>query len=580
MNQLKEGVAKLLKKALEELEEKIIIKEENILKMIEVPPSAEMGDYSFPCFFLAERLKQEPNEIALSIREKISTSSEFDDIQTQGAYVNFFVNRKEFTINQIKEILSKKEKFGKNDLGKINRTMVEFPSPNTNKPLHLGHLRNMSIGESLSRILEFSGEKVIRANLYNDRGIHISQSMLAYQKLGKNKQPEKKKPDHFVGEFYVLFHKKAKHSKVWERESHEMLRKWEEKDKKTIALWKKMNKWALSGFKETYRKFDIEFDKEYFESEIYTSGKKIIEYAIKKGILKKEKDGAVSIDLKKEKLGKKYLIRADGTSLYMIQDIHLAIQKIKDFKLNKSIYVTGSEQEYHFKVLFLLLKKLGLNIERMKHFSYGMVNLPGGKMKSREGEVVDADNIIDKVKELVVNELKKREKLSKQEIESRSLIITRSAIKYMLLRTDIKKNILFNPKESVSFEGDTGPYLLYSYARANSILKKAKEAELEREVGEENKKMLEIEQLELKEIELIKKLSQFPEIVSNSYINSNPSLIANYSHQLAQIFNEFYHSCPVIGSNQEVFRLKLVEAFKQVLKNSLNLLGIKVLERM
>ena len=214
MNQLKEGVAKLLKKALEELEEKIIIKEENILKMIEVPPSAEMGDYSFPCFFLAERLKQEPNEIALSIREKISTSSEFDDIQTQGAYVNFFVNRKEFTINQIKEILSKKEKFGKNDLGKINRTMVEFPSPNTNKPLHLGHLRNMSIGESLSRILEFSGEKVIRANLYNDRGIHISQSMLAYQKLGKNKQPEKKKPDHFVGEFYVLFHKRLNSQSV------------------------------------------------------------------------------------------------------------------------------------------------------------------------------------------------------------------------------------------------------------------------------------------------------------------------------------------------------------------------------
>jgi len=566
---MKKLVVDVLEKAL--AKKGIKLSRDEIEAKIEVPPSIDMGDFAFPCFFLAERLKDSPNQIALEIRDKIGNPSEtdFDDIQTKGPYLNFFIDRKNLARKVVWEAITQKKNYGKSKIGKGKRSMVEFPSPNTNKPLHLGHLRNLAIGESISRILEFTGQKVIRANLNNDRGIHICKSMLAYQKWGKDKTPEDKKikSDHFVGNFYVMFEKKK--TKNLEAEIQEILRKWESGDKKTLLLWKVMNAWALEGFADTYKKFGIEHDVTYFESKIYKKGKEIVLEGIKKGLFSQEKNGEVKIDLKKEGLGEKILLRKDGTSLYIIQDLALAKIKFSDYKLDASLYVVGNEQEYHFKVLFSILEKLGFKSKGMKHLSYGMVNLPHGKMKSREGTVVDADDLIEQVRMLSEKELEKREKLSKQELEKRSLLIALAAIKYMLLKVDIRKNMLFNPKESISFEGDTGPYLLYSYARASSILKKA--------VTNDKFK---IEELAPKELELVQKLSQFQDIVISAFNSMSPSVIANYSYQLAQIFNEFYHECPVIDSGNEAFRLALVEAFKQVLKNSLRLLGIETLEKM
>ncbi|MFH1310808.1 MAG: arginine--tRNA ligase [Nanoarchaeota archaeon] len=568
---MKRAVINVLKKALNS--KGVHYTEEQIEKLIEIPPSLGMGDYAFPCFSLSDKLKDDPARIAIEIREEIGepSATEFADIETEGPYLNFFLNRKSLARQTVWDIITWKKNYGKGKSGKRKRTMVEFPSPNTNKPLHLGHLRNMAIGESISRILEFNGEKVIRANLNSDRGIHICKSMLAYQKWGREKTPDKKKikSDHFVGNFYVKFEKKKK--KKLEEEAQELLRKWEAGDKRTLLLWKLMNNWALEGFAETYKKFGIKHDVTYFESKIYSKGKEIIEYGIKKRIFEKSKSGETKIDLKKEGLGEKILLRKDGTALYIIPDLALAKIKFKDYKLNRSIYVVGNEQEYHFKVLFSILERLGFRKEgkEMKHLSYGMVNLPSGRMKSREGIVVDADDLIKDVKSIAEKELKKREKLRKTELEKRSSIIALAAIKYMLLKQDIKKNILFNPKESVSFDGDTGPYIQYSYARAGSILKKAPE-----------QKKFEVYELEDKELELVKKLSQFPEAVLNAGKNLNPAIIANYSYELAQIFNEFYHTCKVIGSEQEAFRLTLVQSFRQVIKNSLKLLGIDVVEKM
>ena len=563
---MKEIIAKILKKTLADF--KVDLKEKEIEDAIEIPPSSDFGDYSFPCFSLSEKLKQNPAKIALEIKNKIN-SKEFESIQVKGSYLNFFLNKEKIAQDLIKEIISKKEKFGKSK-PKKEKVMVEFPSPNTNKPLHLGHLRNMSIGESVSRILEFNGEKVIRTNLNNDRGVHICKSMAAYEFYGKNKSPNIKS-DHFVGDFYVLFNKKEKQDKKLELEPQTLLQKWEQGDKKTILLWKKMNKWALDGFKETYKKLGIHHDKEYFESNIYKKGKEIILNGLKKGIFEKNSDGAIIADLKKESLGEKVLLRADGTSVYITQDIYLAKLKFDEFKLNKSIYVVGNEQNYHFSVLFSILKKLKFDFaDKLKHLSYGMVNLPEGKMKSREGTVVDADDLIDEVQNLVKKELNSRYKLPKKELESRSLKIALAAIIYFLLKVDTKKDMIFNPKESINFEGDTGPYILYSYARASSIIKKANK-----------KKQFTIEKkLEKNEFELIKKLLQFEEIVSSAYNNMNPSAIANYSYQLSQQFNEFYHSVQVINSDNEQFRLALVDAFRQILKNSLFLLGIDTIEEM
>jgi len=572
---MKELIAKLLKEAIEEVgkDTNFKIEEKEIENNLTFPPNTSMGDYAFPCFFLESRIKISPSDLANYIREKfINLPKGISRVQTAGPYINFFLDRKEMTKNVIKRVLLLGDNYGKIPQKEKINTMVEFPGPNTNKPLHIGHLRNMSLGESVSRISQFNGEKVIRANLNNDKGIHICKSMAAYKFYGKNKNPPKKiKSDHFVGQFYAMFSQREKKNQKLELESHHLLQKWEEGDKETIELWKKMNNWALAGLQETYKRFGISLDKEYYESQIYEKGKKIIFEGLEKGLFKKDKEGNIIIDLSTEGLDEKVLLRSDGTSVYITQDIYLAKLKFDEFKLNKSIYVVGNEQDYHFKVLFNILEKLGFKNEGLKHLSYGMVFLPSGKIKSREStKGVSADEIIDKVQELVKKELKSRYKLSKKELEERSLKISLGAIKYMLLKVDAKKNMIFNPKEAISFEGDTGPYLQYTYARASSILKKAKN----------KKKSFNVKELHEKEINLIKKISSFEEVVKNSYKNLNPSLIANYSYQLAQIFNEFYHTCPVVGSKNEGFRLSLVEATKQTLKNALNLLGIEVLEKM
>lgn len=567
---MKEKVFEIIKGALKSFDYKI--DENEILSNIETPKDFSKGDFAFPCFFLAKVFKMPPHDIALQLREKMGNPPvEFNDMIVEGAYINFFLNRKSMLYDLIRQIKKEKDNFGKSSLGKNEKTMIEFPSPNTNKPLHLGHLRNMAIGESLSRISEFNSEKVVRANLNNDKGVHICKSMLAYEKWGKGKDPKKdEKPDHFIGNFYVMFSKKAKANPELENEAHSMLGKWEKGDKETVKLWNKMNKWAFDGFKETYENFGIKHNKEYFESKIYKKGKSIIMEGVKKGIFQQLKDGSVKIDLKKEKLGEKYLIRSDGTSLYMTQDIYLAYLKQKEFKLTKNYYVVGNEQNYHFDVLFNLLKKLEIPLKGLKHISYGMVNLPEGKMKSREGTVVDADDLIEKVETLAGKEIEKREKVSKKELEKRSHTIALAAIKYMLLKIDIKKDILFNPKESISFDGNTGPYLLYTYARANSITKKSKK----------EPKINPDKNLEEKEMNLLLKLKDFPKAVEKAYSSLDPSVIANYSYEISKLFNEFYHSSEVIGSKEEESRLEIVNSFKQVMKNSLNLLGIEILEKM
>ncbi len=567
---MRQLVFEIIKKALKKMDVKF--DEEKIKSSVEVPKDFSNGDYAFPCFVLAPEMKMPPHEIAIQIREKIgNVPLELSDVTTAGPYLNFFLNRNLLSYELIKKIKKEKENFGKNTDGKSEKTMIEFPSPNTNKPLHLGHLRNMAIGESLSRISEGNGEKVVRANLNNDRGIHICKSILAYQKWGKGKTPTKKiKSDHLVGDFYVMYSKKEKEKPELENEAHALLGKWEKGDKLTIEVWKKMNKWALDGFEKTYKEFGITHDKEYFESNIYKKGKEIILDGVKKGIFEQTPDGAVKFDLKKEGLGEKYLLRSDGTSLYATQDIYLAYLKQKDFNLTKSYYVVGNEQEYYFNVLFKILKNLNIPLKGLKHISYGMVNLPDGKMKSREGTVIDADDLIEKVEELVKKEISKREKISRKELEKRSHILALAAIKYMLLKINITKNMLFNPKESISFEGNTGPYLLYSYARASSIIKKSKKT------GKINSE----EKLEEKEIELMLKIKDFPGIVKKAYTELDPSVVANYSYELSKIFNEFYHSEDVIGSKKEDLRINIVNSFRQTLKNSLYLLGIDVLEKM
>ena len=549
------------------LSKHINLEKEEIEKLIEIPPSSELGDYAFPCFVLAEKEKKNPIQISSELAGKIELPAEISQVKAVGAYLNFFVNKNFLAQKTIKEIIKQKENFGKPKKTKKEKIVIEFLSPNTNKPLHIGHLRNMAIGESVSRILESEGNRVIRTNLYNDRGIQICKSMLAYKKFGNNKKPNKK-PDHFVGDFYVLFNKKVAENQDLEKEAQELLRKWEAKDKETFDLWKKMNSWAIKGIKDTYKKFGIKFDKDYYESKIYEKGKEIIQEGLRKGLFRKREDNAIVVNL--GELGEKVLLRKDSTSIYITQDLYLAKLKYQDYKFDKSIYVVANEQNYHFKVLFKILKMLNYEFsDRLVHLSYGMVNLPEGRMKSREGKVVDADDLIEEMENLAIKELNKRYKLNKNELKRRARKIALSSIKYFLLKTDAVKDITFNPEEAINFEGNSGPYLQYSYARASSILKKAK-------------KKLEIKFVSLKpqEISLIKKLAEFPEIMKKAATQINPVILANYAFDLCQKFNEFYHSCPVIGSEEESCRLSLVLAFKIVVKSVLYMLGIEVLERM
>jgi arginyl-tRNA synthetase len=552
---MKEDIIKIFKKA------GIKVGEDQL----ELPPDPKLGDISCTVAFgTAKKKKKDPAEVAAEIAAKLDVSGMVSQIKVAGPYINFFLDRTKFAENVIGEIFVKGDKYGDKKLSD-ETILVEFPAPNTNKPLHLGHLRNMAIGESVSRIFESQGYKVVRINLNNDRGVHICKSMLAYKKWGNHKKPDKKS-DHFVGDFYVMFSKKE--NPKLKEEIQEMLKDWESGDPETLKLWKKMNRWATDGFNETYKRFGLKHDKVYNESEVYEKGKEIVLKGLKKGVFKKDGDGNVVADLGKP-LGKKILLRGDGTSIYITQDLYNAKLRYDEFKYDKSIYVVANEQDYHFKVLFKVLEKLGFRFAKdCYHLSYGMIFLPEGRMKSREGAVVDADDIMDSLSESAKKEVKSRHKIGKNEAGELSEKIGLGALKYALLKYSAHKNFVFNPDESISFEGETGPYLQYSAVRAKRILEKSKKKPKFSAVEKD------VEHL------LIKKMFAFKNSVQEAANRYTPHIVANYAIELSQLFSEFYSQCQVIGSDLEVSRLAIVKAYSIVISKCLNLLGIDIPEKM
>jgi len=477
--------------------------------------------------------------------------------------------------------------------------MVEYSSPNTNKPLHLGHVRNNLLGYSLSRILAACGNRVIKTNIVNDRGIHICKSMIAWQKWGDGATPEStgKKGDHLIGDFYVLFSKKhkeevdalvaagmsedeAKEKSPLMVETREMLRKWENKDPEVRALWEKMNSWVYDGFDQTYRRMGVDFDKIYYESQTYLEGKSKVLEGLEKGLMYRKDDGSVWADLTADGLDHKLLLRADGTSVYMTQDIGTAKLRFQDYPIDKMIYVVGNEQNYHFQVLSLLLDRLGFKWGKdLVHFSYGMVELPEGKMKSREGTVVDADELMDEMVSTarqVSAELGKLDNCTPQEVDEITEIVGLGALKYFLLKVDPRKNMLFNPKESIDFNGNTGPFIQYTYARIRSVLRRAAEAGMNITAYEG---VIPGE----KEITLIQSLADFPTVVSEAGRNYSPAQIANYVYELVKQYNQFYHDCPILKETDAAvrsLRLALSDATARVIATGMGLLGIRVPERM
>lgn len=478
--------------------------------------------------------------------------------------------------------------------------MVEYSSPNTNKPLHLGHIRNNLLGYSVAEILKASGKKVYKTQIINDRGIHICKSMLAWEKYGNGETPESTglKGDKLVGNYYVKFdqeykketqfliekgqtQEEAKKNAPIILEAQEMLRKWEAGEEKTVALWKKMNGWVYEGFNKTYENLGVDFDTLYYESNTYLLGKEFVTEGLKSGVFFKEEDGSVWCDLTDEGLDKKIVLRADGTAVYMTQDIGTAIQRIKDYPdVGGMVYTVGNEQDYHFKVLFLILKKLGFEwAKNLYHLSYGMVDLPSGKMKSREGTVVDADDLIVEMAttaEEISEELGKLDGYSGEEKQQLYKTIGLGALKYFILKVDPKKRILFDPKESIDFQGNTGPFIQYTYARIQSILRKA---DLDSGVSLKGAEI----QLHEKERELIKQLQLFPEVIQNAAEQHSPALIANYTYDLVKEFNSFYQNVSILGAdneNEKIFRVQLSKTVANTIKNAFSVLGIEVPERM
>ncbi len=540
---------------------KSLTKKYNI--QLEKPPKEIDADLALPCFQLAKEMRKSPQDIAKEIEKSIAGKKHecIKRIEASGPYVNFYADWDKISVVVVKQVLVENEKYGLGKRKKEN-VMVEYSAPNSNKPLHVGHLRNDSIGMAISNILEFNGCKVIHANLVNDRGIHICKAMLAYRKWGKNKMPDKK-PDHFVGDFYVLFEKNK--SEELEREAQDMLLEWEKGNKEIHALWKKMNAWVIDGFKETYRRFGSEFDAWFLESEFYDKAKPIINEGLGKGIF--FRSGKGDIVAKLEPLPDKVVLRADGTSIYITNDLALTKHKFENYKISKAIWVVASEQNLYFQQLFRIFELLGYKWAKdCYHLSYGLVNLPSGRMKSREGTVIDADDLINDVTELAKEEIAKREKTGKAGIEKRANDIALAAIKYYLLKTEPAKDMLFEAEKAISFEGDTGPYLQYTYARAKSILRKSRKKPSAGKITEG--------------VGITKKLSEFPSVIEKSANEYKPHYLANYLFELATAFNEFYHAKQVIGSKNEPQLLALVGAVSIVLSNGLQLLGIKPLERM
>jgi len=579
----------------------------------ENPPSPEMGDIGFPMFAHAKLLRKGPPAIAQMLCEKLSAkggAEEHGSFEAQGPYLNVRLKRAAVAQSVLAQILgdggSAAEsggdfRFGRPGTMAGKRIVVEFSSPNTNKPLHLGHLRNDVLGESVSRILAACGANLRKLCIINDRGIHICKSMLAYKEQGQGKTPESEgvKSDHFVGEWYVRFSKALKLEadelmrggglKKEEAEAQaplmaraqDLLRKWEAGDPETVELWKTMNAWAIDGMKETYRRTGISFDKFDFESEIWLLGKEEVLKGLEKGIFYRQDDGAIAVDLSAEKLDKKILLRSDGTAIYITQDFGTAISRHGEWAFDQMIYVVGSEQQYHFKVLFVLLNKLGYRwAQDLYHLSYGMVNLPEGKMKSREGTVVDADDLIDGLRDMALAEIKEKEREEKvgdpaQVAEKVAL----GALHYYLLQVSPSRDMLFDPAESLSFNGNTGPYLQYMGARISSLLRMSGERPAGAGAGGNEFALLTSDP----EWELIKTLAIYPQTVSEAGAALDPSRLAAYLYELSKGFSRFYHDCPILSADNPDLsraRLGLSRAVLRVLQDALNLICVPFLEAM
>lgn len=551
------------------------------VKSIEIPPDQKMGDFALPCFQFAKQLKKAPNQIAEDLAREIPLGLLIEKIEVKGPYLNIFLNSDTISEKILNEIHSKADNYGTKPETK-KKVLVESPSPNTNKPLHLGHLRNMLLGMTLHKLMKTQGKDSHVIEVVNDRGVHICKSMLAYKLFGEGKTPESegRKSDHFVGDYYVKFDQENQKNPELEKQAQEMLVKWEEGDPETIELWKKMNGWALGGMKETYDKVEFPLEKQYFESDIYKIGKEIAEKGLTDGIFKKDENGSIIVDLEDKKLGTKVLLRPDGTAIYITQDLQLAKARHDEWNFDEMIYVVGNEQKYHFQVLFEIFKLLKYDFaENCKHFAYGMIELPEGKMKSREGTVVDTDNLINDVLEIAKKETSERyDDITDEELEKRAHAIAMSAIRFFILKYDPLKDFVYNPKESLRFDGETGPYVQYTHARLASILRKA--AVFEEAEPRSTPKFKTLREEETKRI--IKLLADYPKVLETATEKLNPSHLTRYLLDLCQATNEFYHKYKILSEDEpfKSTRLYLIESIKQVIKNALTVLHIEPLERM
>ena len=560
------------------------------------------GDYTLVLFPLLKHIKANPQEIGEKLGDYLSSHALWQGQPIVSGYnvVKGFLNLsicENYFLHFLHQIAPEKD-YGKKPITKDSpAVIVEYSSPNTNKPLHLGHIRNNLLGFSMAKIIEATGKKVYKTQIINDRGIHICKSMIAWQLFGKGETPEStgEKGDKLVGKYYVLFDKAYKEEiaglisagktkEEAEREApiflkaQEMLRLWEQGDPETLALWRQMNQWVYDGFEVTYQNLGVSFDRNYYESETYLLGKDIVQRGLDEGVFYRKEDGSVWIDLTAEGLDEKLVLRSDGTSVYITQDLGTATKRIEeDFpKVEGMIYTVGNEQDYHFKVLFLILQKLGYTwAKNLYHLSYGMVELPNGKMKSREGTVVDADDLMEEMVQVaqeLSQELGKLEGYSDQQKEQLYRVIGLGALKYYILKVDPKKKIAFNPQESIDFQGNTGPFIQYTYARIQSILRRAENCELPKSVS-----------LHPKEKELIKLLSLFPEVVQNAADTYSPALIANYVYDLVKEFNSFYQNVSILGeedTDKRSLRVHLSRKVGEVIAIGFDLLGIEVPERM
>lgn len=556
------------------------------------------GDITVVIFPFLRQVKGNPVEIGTKIGEYlVANTSVIERFNVVKGFLNLVVSDSYYLdfFKAIRPI----EHFGFVEPERGDKAvMVEYSSPNTNKPLHLGHIRNNLLGYSVAEILKASGKKVHKTQIINDRGIHICKSMLAWQKFGQGQTPESTglKGDKLVGNYYVAFDKEykvqiqalieqgrtedqAKAEAPIILEAKQMLLDWEAGNPEVISLWKEMNQWVYDGFKVTYDNLGVDFDKNYYESDTYLLGKDVVEQGLSKGVFFKKEDGSVWIDLTEEGLDEKLVLRGDGTAVYMTQDIGTAIQRVVDFQdVGGMVYTVGNEQDYHFKVLFLILKKLGFDwAESLYHLSYGMVDLPSGKMKSREGTVVDADDLMQEMTQTakeISEELGKLDGYSEKEKSALYSTIGLGALKYYILKVDPKKRIMFNPEESVDFAGNTGPFIQYTYARIQSILRKSSFDYTQDVQGIV---------LDPKEKELIKQIEAFPEIIQNAARTHSPALIANYTYDLVREYNSFYQAVPILGEDQEtlkIFRVQLSDKVGQIIKDAFSLLGISVPNRM